>query len=319
MIILDKRKYERIVSELIDAKDIREVADRFSMDRVYYYHILKDISSGQRSPNFNLLKNLADRRKLSEDFIIEQSKTVLSYFIPYYEYYQSDSLDCYKILNVPWNASEEDMRRSWIELMKSHHPDKAGAEGLDTSKKINEAYEVLSNSAKREAYDNKSLPAMPVIVPQRDMKKYYYAASVMVVVFFVVMYASGSGLIFKSKEDKERFARELEAPDMPNTVYKGDLLDSEKVDKRVSGIKPLAPAHTAERIIADEGREPEEADRGKAAVPVETAAKNPPVVNSAPADAKTELAEAVPPARGGRGGKDRRDGSGHKDGNCSGA
>ena len=50
--------------------------------------------------------------------------------------------------------------------MKSHHPDKAGAEGLDASKKINEAYEVLGNSTKREAYDNKHLPAMPVIVPQ---------------------------------------------------------------------------------------------------------------------------------------------------------
>ena len=72
MIILDKRKYERIVSELIDAKDIRELADRFSLDRVYYYHILKDISSGQRSPNYKLLEDIADRRKLSVDFVVEQ-------------------------------------------------------------------------------------------------------------------------------------------------------------------------------------------------------------------------------------------------------
>ncbi|HSC33747.1 MAG TPA: J domain-containing protein, partial [Thermodesulfobacteriota bacterium] len=200
MIILDKRKYERIVSELIDAKDIRELAERFSLDRVYYYHILKDISSGQRSPNYRLLEGIAGRRKLSVDFIIEQSKSVLNFFVPYYQGYQSDSLDYYKILNVPRNAPEEEIRRSWIELMKSHHPDKVGAQGLDASKKINEAYEVLGSSAKREAYDNKHLPATPVIVPQNEMRKYYYAAGLMLVVFLVVMYASGSGLIFESRE-----------------------------------------------------------------------------------------------------------------------
>lgn len=258
MIILDKRKYERIVSELIDAKDIRELADRFSLDRVYYYHILKDISSGQRSPNYKLLEDIADRRKLSVDFIVEQSKSVLNFFLPYYQSYQSDSLDYYKILNVPKTAPDEEIRRSWIELMKSHHPDKAGAQGLDTSKKINEAYEVLGNSAKREAYDNKHLPAMPVIVPQNEMRKYYYAASLMLVVFLVVMYASGSGLIFESREEKERLAREFEAPDMPNTVYKGDLLDSEKVDRRISEIKPLPPARETGQAAAGNDKQPQE-------------------------------------------------------------
>jgi curved DNA-binding protein CbpA/LysM repeat protein len=239
MIILERRKYERIVSELIDAKDIRELAERFSLDRVYYYHILKDISSGERSPNYKLLKSMANKRKLSEDFVMEQAKSILNFFVPYYQSFQSESPDYYRVLNVPRNASDEEIRRNWIELMKSHHPDRVGAEGLDTSKKINEAYEVLSNSAKREAYDNKHLPPMPVIVPQYEMKKYYYAGALVVAVFFAVMYASGSGLIFGSREEKERLAREIEAPQLPNTVYKGDLLDPEKVDKRISEIKPL--------------------------------------------------------------------------------
>ena len=258
MIILDKRKYERIVSELIDAKDIRGLAERLSLDRVYYYHILKDISSGQRSPNYRLLEDIAERRKLSADFIVEQSKSVLNYFVPYYQGSETDSHDYYKILNVPRNAPEEEIRRNWIELMKSHHPDKAGAQGLDASKKINEAYEVLGNSAKREAYDNKHLPATPVIVPQNEMRKYYYAASLMLVVFLAVMYASGSGLIFESREEKERLAREFEAPDIPNTVYKGDLLDSEKVDSRISEIKPIEPAREAGKAIAVKNEEPQE-------------------------------------------------------------
>lgn len=258
MIILDKRKYERIVSDLIDAKDIRELAERFSLDRIYYYHILKDISSGRRSPNYRLLEGIAGRRKLSVDFIIEQSKSVLNFFVPYYQSHQSDSLDYYKVLNVPRNATEEEIRRSWIELMKSHHPDMAGAQGLDASKKINEAYEVLGNSAKRETYDNKHLPATPVIVPQNEMRKYYYAASLMLVVFLVVMYASGSGLIFESREEKERLAREFEAPDMPNTVYKGDLLDSEELDRRIPEIKPIEPAREAAKAQAGKDEEPRE-------------------------------------------------------------
>ncbi|MCI0482202.1 MAG: DnaJ domain-containing protein [Candidatus Dadabacteria bacterium] len=258
MIILDKRKYERIVSELIDAKDIRELAERFSLDRIYYYHILKDVSSGRRSPNYKLLEGIAERRKLSVDFIVEQSKSVLNFFVPYYQSHQSDSLDYYKVLNVPRNATEEEIRRNWIELMKSHHPDMAGAQGLDASKQINEAYEVLSSSTKREAYDNKHLPAMPVIVPQNEMRKYYYAASLMLVVFLVVMYASGSGLIFESREEKERLAREFEAPDMPNTVYKGDLLDSEKVESRISEIKPIEPAREAAKTQAGKDEGPKE-------------------------------------------------------------
>ncbi|MEW6143989.1 MAG: DnaJ domain-containing protein [Thermodesulfobacteriota bacterium] len=296
MIILDKRKYERIVSELIDAKDIRELAERFSLDRVYYYHILKDISSGQRSPNYKLLKSVAARRKLSEDFVIEQAKSVLNFFIPYYQSFQPESLDYYKVLNVPRNASDEEIRRSWIELMKSHHPDKAGAEGLDTSKKINEAYEVLSNSAKREAYDNKHLPPTPVIVPQNEMRKYYYAASLMVVVFLAVMYASGSGLIFESTEEKERLAREIEAPELPNTVYKGDLVDTEKVDKRISEIKPIEPGKPAGDAInaAEDGK-----DSKTSVEPVVTAPETPEKPDeskSAEADqsseAKTEIAGA---------------------------
>jgi LysM repeat protein len=303
MIILDKRKYERIVSELIDAKDIRELAERFSLDRVYYYHILKDISSGQRSPNYKLLKSAAARRKLSEDFVIEQAKSVLNFFIPYYQSFQPESADYYKVLNVPRNASDEEIRRSWIELMKSHHPDKAGAEGLDTSKKINEAYEVLSNSVKREAYDNKYLPPTPVIVPQNEMRKYYYAASLMVVVFLAVMYASGSGLIFESSEEKERLAREIEAPELPNTVYKGDLVDTEKVDKRISEIKPIEPPKPAvdknmgdTNKVAETGKdmvEPGETESEQAVVP-EKPAENTPVVVGKAKETKTETVEAGP-------------------------
>ena len=62
--------------------------------------------------------------------------------------------DCYKILGVKEDASEEEIRAQWVELTKHHHPDrsedKASGERI---KDINEAYQVLKHSSTRVEYD----------------------------------------------------------------------------------------------------------------------------------------------------------------------
>lgn len=228
MITLDKRRYERIVSELVDGKDIRLIAERFSMDRVFYFHVLRDIASGDRSPNFSLLRKIADKRKVSTDFIIEQARLVINYTIPNY---QSDAPDYYKTLGVDRDAGEDEIRRNWIELMKSNHPDLAGAEAAEAAKRINEAYGVLGNAEKREAYDRRFLSAVPVIIPTLDIQKnIYIGAPILVVILVALTYAAGSGLIFKSQEEKEQMARVIEHPSVPNPVYRGDSV-ANRADK----------------------------------------------------------------------------------------
>jgi molecular chaperone DnaJ len=60
--------------------------------------------------------------------------------------------DYYKILGVEKGASEEDIKSAYRKLAHKYHPDKAG--GDDTMfKKINEAYQVLSNRERRAQYD----------------------------------------------------------------------------------------------------------------------------------------------------------------------
>lgn len=64
--------------------------------------------------------------------------------------------DYYEILGVPKNASAEDIKRAYKELVKKWHPDlhssdKATAE--EKFKEIREAYEVLSDPRKRAQYD----------------------------------------------------------------------------------------------------------------------------------------------------------------------
>ncbi len=198
------------------------------MDRVFYFHVLRDIASGDRSPNFRLLRKIAEKRKVSTDFVIEQARLVINFTIPNY---QSDAPDYYKTLGVARDAGEDEIRRNWIELMKSNHPDLAGAEAAEAAKRINEAYGVLGNAEKRDAYDRKFLPSVPVVVPTLDIQKnIYIGAPILVVILVALTYAAGSGLIFKSQEEKEQMARVIEHPSVPNPVYRGDSV-ANRADK----------------------------------------------------------------------------------------
>ncbi|MEQ9618867.1 MAG: LysM peptidoglycan-binding domain-containing protein [Deltaproteobacteria bacterium] len=253
MIRLNKRTYDRVVAELVYTNDIRKLVDRFSVDRIFYFNILKDISDGKRSPNYNLLKKIARRKKLNENFIIEQAKSVLNFYVPYH---QAELTNYYKILNVGYDATDEEIRRSWIELMKSHHPDKAGPDRLDEAKKINEAYAVLGNMEKRDAYDRRYLPFIPVMVSDGGLNKnFYYGASV-VFLLIVIVYAAGSGLLFGSKEEKEMFAKKIEQPGLPNAAYRGDPMESviaenERESLRTDEKRDSAPPGIAEEDITD--------------------------------------------------------------------
>ncbi len=62
--------------------------------------------------------------------------------------------DYYEILGANKNASEAEIKRAYKRLAKKHHPDVDKTDGADERfKEINEAYQVLSDSKKRAAYD----------------------------------------------------------------------------------------------------------------------------------------------------------------------
>ena len=65
------------------------------------------------------------------------------------------SKDYYKVLGVPRTASDDDIRKEYRNLARQHHPDlnPGDKSAEDKFKEINEAYEVLSDSAKRKQYD----------------------------------------------------------------------------------------------------------------------------------------------------------------------
>ena len=59
--------------------------------------------------------------------------------------------DYYKILGVPPDASDEEIKKAYRRLAHKYHPDRGGDE--KKFKEINEAYQVLSDKEKRAQYD----------------------------------------------------------------------------------------------------------------------------------------------------------------------
>ncbi|KAD4586141.1 hypothetical protein R6Q59_035509 [Mikania micrantha] len=67
--------------------------------------------------------------------------------------------DYYRILEVDYEATEEEIRSNFIRLALKWHPDKKKGEDSATSKfqEINEAYQVLSDPIRKEEYDKKGM------------------------------------------------------------------------------------------------------------------------------------------------------------------
>jgi len=60
-------------------------------------------------------------------------------------------LDPYAVLGIPREAQDADVKKAYRKLAREHHPDKGG--DAEKFKKVQEAYEVLSDPQKRQNYD----------------------------------------------------------------------------------------------------------------------------------------------------------------------
>ena len=62
-------------------------------------------------------------------------------------------MDYYKILELENNATHEEIKKSYRKLSLKYHPDRNGGTDNKKIQEINEAYEILGDPAKKQAYD----------------------------------------------------------------------------------------------------------------------------------------------------------------------
>ncbi|KAB5518769.1 hypothetical protein GE09DRAFT_1066079 [Coniochaeta sp. 2T2.1] len=102
--------------------------------------------------NLNKAKEISQEQEMHNtiDTLLREAQVALQ---------RSKTKDYYKVLGVPSDADERQIKAAYRKLTKIHHPDKAAKQGLtkeEAEKKmqaINEAYEVLSNPELRARFD----------------------------------------------------------------------------------------------------------------------------------------------------------------------
>ena len=66
----------------------------------------------------------------------------------------ADKRDYYEVLGIGKDATEADIKKAYRKLAMKYHPDRnqGNEEAAEKFKEVNEAYEILSDSEKKEIY-----------------------------------------------------------------------------------------------------------------------------------------------------------------------
>lgn len=137
------------------AKDYCE--ESLQLDENSFYGLLyraKHLMDAEEyEASINTLRKTAEAHPGREDVInplMQKAQVALK---------RSKTKDYYKVLGVPHDADERQIKSAYRKLSKQYHPDKAARQGMtkeEAEKKmaaINEAYEVLSNPELRARFD----------------------------------------------------------------------------------------------------------------------------------------------------------------------
>lgn len=80
-------------------------------------------------------------------------------------------MDYYTILQISTTASQEEIKKAYRRLSRKYHPDNAGEESRDLFEKVQEAYAVLGDEEKRNAYDQRQTQCSTDERPPNGKKK----------------------------------------------------------------------------------------------------------------------------------------------------
>lgn len=64
-------------------------------------------------------------------------------------------MNYYEVLHISKTSSQEEIKKAYRMLSRKYHPDNAGESSRELFDQVQEAYDVLGDKEKREAYDRK--------------------------------------------------------------------------------------------------------------------------------------------------------------------
>jgi curved DNA-binding protein CbpA len=102
----------------------------------------------------------------------------------------------YEVLGIAESASEDEVRHAYRRLVKSAHPDAAG--DPERFRLITEAYDVLSDPARRAAYDRTIRPAWVAAPPAARRRRRY--GRLVVILAAVLAVAGVAALVAATRE-----------------------------------------------------------------------------------------------------------------------
>lgn len=114
--------------------------------------MLVDISKGDRSELFPVIRQIAESRRLTAQEIASRAAFLLACLDI------SGADDPYTILGVAPTASSEEIKEAWLARLTLYHPDRH-PDNVDwftrQSARLNEAYQTLKDPERRHAYDER--------------------------------------------------------------------------------------------------------------------------------------------------------------------
>ena len=83
-------------------------------------------------------------------------------------------MNYYELLAVNRNATEAEIRTAYRRLVQDHHPDHSGDEEAVQFRRVQEAYETLSDPKSRAAYDSRLEVEIPVRIVSQPTSEAVY-------------------------------------------------------------------------------------------------------------------------------------------------